>query len=69
MNNISHIHSCYGCAVCAMACPKKIIDIHLNSNGFYEPYITDESKCVNCGLCLDVCSYTCLLYTSPSPRD
>lgn len=58
MNNISYIHSCYGCAVCAIACPKKIIDIHLNSNGFYEPYITDESKCVNCGLCLDVCSYT-----------
>ena len=27
MNNISHIHSCYGCAVCAIACPKKIIDV------------------------------------------
>ena len=57
MNNISHIHSCYGCAVCATVCPKKIVDIHLNSDGFYEPYITDESKCVTCGLCLDVCSY------------
>lgn len=33
MNNISHIHSCYGCAVCAIACPKKIIDVRLNSNG------------------------------------
>lgn len=57
MNNISHIHSCYGCAVCAIACPKKIIDVRLNSNGFYEPYITDGAKCVNCGLCLEVCSY------------
>ncbi|WP_229101086.1 4Fe-4S dicluster domain-containing protein [Bacteroides stercoris] len=56
MNNISHIHSCYGCAVCAIACPKKIIDVRLNSNGFYEPYITDGAKCVNCGLCLEVCS-------------
>lgn len=46
MNNISHIHSCYGCAVCAIACPKKIIDVRLNSNGFYEPYITDGAKCV-----------------------
>lgn len=60
MNNISHIHSCYGCAVCAIACPKKIIDVRLNSNGFYEPYITlyyNGAKCVNCGLCLEVCSY------------
>lgn len=44
MNNISHIHSCYGCAVCAIACPKKIIDVRLNSNGFYEPYITRWSQ-------------------------
>lgn len=56
--NISNIHSCYGCGVCAIACGKKIIGIRMNADGFYEPYITDPSKCSNCGLCLEVCSYS-----------
>lgn len=56
--NISNIHSCYGCGVCAIACGKKIIGIRMNADGFYEPYITDLSKCSNCGLCLEVCSYS-----------
>lgn len=57
MNNISDIQSCYGCGVCAVACGKKIISIHLNGDGFYEPYITDESRCTGCGICREVCSY------------
>ncbi len=57
MKNISEIHSCYGCGVCAIGCGKKIIDIVVNKDGFYEPHITDISKCTYCGLCLDVCSY------------
>ena len=56
--NISNIHSCYGCGVCAIACGKKIIDIRLNSDGFYEPYISEPSKCSDCGLCVEVCSYS-----------
>lgn len=56
--NISNVHSCYGCGICAIACSKKIIDIHLNSDGFYEPYIINPSKCTDCGLCFDVCSYS-----------
>ena len=55
--NISNIHNCYGCGVCAMTCAKKIIDIRLNNEGFYEPIITDISKCTDCGLCREVCSY------------
>lgn len=55
--NISNIHDCYGCGVCAMACAKKIIDIRLNANGFYEPCLTDASKCTDCGICMDVCSF------------
>lgn len=57
MNNIANIRSCYGCGVCAMVCGKHLIDIRLNADGFYEPHIVDETKCVNCGLCRDVCSY------------
>ena len=56
--NISGIHNCYGCGVCAISCAKKIIELKLNDEGFYEPYITDESKCTDCGLCREVCAYS-----------
>ena len=57
MNNISKVHDCYGCGVCATACGRKIIEIGLNKNGFYEPHITDESRCTECGICTEVCAY------------
>ena len=56
--NVSHIHDCYGCGVCSTVCARNIIEIHLNTDGFYEPYIIDISKCTNCGLCINVCSYS-----------
>ena len=55
--NISNIHNCYGCGVCATACPQKIIEIKLNSEGFYEPYISGLEKCTDCNICIDVCGY------------
>lgn len=58
MNNISDIKNCYGCGVCAAACPRNIIQIRLNKKGFYEPYIIDSNKCTQCGLCRDVCAYS-----------
>ena len=57
-NNISTIHNCYGCGVCAASCGKKIIKIELNADGFYEPRIIDESQCTNCGICVDVCAFS-----------
>ena len=56
--NIGNIQDCFGCGVCAIACARHIIDLKLNSDGFYEPYITDTSKCTDCGLCINVCSYS-----------
>ena len=55
--NISTIKDCYGCGVCATVCSKHIIEIALNKYGFYEPYITDRTKCTSCGLCRETCSY------------
>lgn len=55
--SILNIQDCYGCGVCAIACGQKIINIALNSDGFYEPYITEIDKCSDCGLCRDVCSF------------
>lgn len=57
MKNISAIKDCYGCGVCSAACPRKIIKIGLNKDGFYEPSVVDQTKCTECGLCLDVCAY------------
>lgn len=56
--NITHIHDCYGCGVCAIACSRKIIEIRLNGNGFYEPTITNLERCTDCGLCAEVCSFS-----------
>lgn len=56
--NIIANSDCYGCGVCAIVCAKKIIGIRLNDNGFYEPYITEPDKCTDCGLCVEVCSYS-----------
>lgn len=56
--NISHIQNCFGCGVCAIVCKKKIIEIKLNEEGFYEPVITDETHCSRCGLCINVCAFS-----------
>ena len=55
--NISVIKDCYGCGVCAISCPKHIIEIRLNKDGFYEPHITDSILCIDCSICTDVCSF------------
>jgi coenzyme F420-reducing hydrogenase beta subunit len=56
--NISNIHDCYGCGVCTTVCKKRIIEIRLNNDGFYEPCITDETLCTDCGLCREVCAFS-----------
>ncbi len=58
MENISKIRNCYGCGVCAIACPSHIINIELNKEGFFQPKISNIDKCTDCGVCLSVCAYT-----------
>ena len=56
-NNITHLSYCYGYGICSAACPKRIISIKLNDDGFYHPMISESDKCIDCGICLDVCAF------------
>ena len=56
-DNVGKYNQCYGCGVCSVICPTEIIDIRLNEDGFLTPHISNNDKCINCGLCLRVCSY------------
>ena len=57
MNNIVKFDYCFGCGVCSAVCPKKIISIRLNKEGFYAPVIDKYEDCVYCGACLDICAF------------
>jgi len=56
MKNINNIgnNECTSCGMCAVSCPQKCISMKLNKFGFYSPII-DESECIECGACTDVC--------------
>lgn len=57
MKNVALNNNCFGCGVCAIACPTDAIKINLNDEGFYSPRV-DENMCVNCGQCLSICSFS-----------
>lgn len=45
---------CTDCFSCYNKCPiENAIEMKINTEGFYRPFIT--SKCINCGICADVC--------------
>ena len=46
---------CCGCELCSIVCPKHIIEMREDKEGFLYPHIVDESACINCKLCLTVC--------------
>ena len=46
---------CCGCESCALSCPKQIITMHQDEEGFLYPSIENEENCINCGRCLAVC--------------
>lgn len=57
MANILKFDYCYGCGVCSASCPKTIISMRINRDGFYMPIIEDSRSCIECGICLDVCAF------------
>ncbi|MBP5724430.1 MAG: Coenzyme F420 hydrogenase/dehydrogenase, beta subunit C-terminal domain [Bacteroidales bacterium] len=56
MLTITDKRFCTGCGACINACPKKIISLQDDEEGFWYPKI-DESKCVDCHLCEKVCPF------------
>ena len=48
-------NTCCGCELCAQSCPKSIIKMVEDEEGFLYPQIEDDTKCINCGKCLSVC--------------
>ena len=54
MINIENKTNCCGCYACYNICSKNAIEMIENEKGFKYPKI-DKEKCINCGLCNNVC--------------
>lgn len=46
--------ACNGCFLCADVCSRKAIELRLDNDGFYKPYVNPE-LCNSCGLCAKMC--------------
>lgn len=57
MYNVASNSVCFGCGVCAISCPRKLINMELNTDGFYTPRIKAKHLCNGCGICTSVCAY------------
>jgi len=49
------IDDCCGCEACSFVCPKQIIQMKEDKEGFVYPIVSDESNCINCGRCEKIC--------------
>ena len=47
---------CTGCLACVNICSRNAINVVKNDTGFLYPRI-DESKCINCGKCEELCRF------------
>lgn len=56
MIQIKEKKDCCGCTACASICPYDAISMQPDNLGFLYP-VVDESRCVNCHLCENVCAF------------
>ena len=56
MIQIKDPSECCGCTACASICPHDAISMQPDKMGFLYP-VVDERKCVDCGLCEEVCAF------------
>lgn len=56
MIKIENKSKCCGCTACESICTHDAITMHPDTLGFLYP-IVDANKCVECGLCRDVCQF------------
>ena len=54
---IEKTEQCCACGACVNTCPRNAIQMKEDAAGFLFPSV-DESLCVNCGLCVKVCTFT-----------
>lgn len=54
MITVTEKTNCCGCTACASRCPVSCITMSPDAEGFTYP-VVDTAKCVNCGLCVQVC--------------
>jgi len=55
VNQVAKNKLCTGCSICVQVCPLRAIDLRVNKLGLYTPFV-DETKCIKCGKCFQVCS-------------
>jgi len=58
--------SCCGCAACANACPRQVITMQPDEDGFIYPVVNGD-LCVECGLCQKVCAFQNIPVTADEP--
>jgi len=54
---------CQGCALCAGACPKKIVALDeskLNAKGFHPASVREPDKCTGCAFCATMCPHVAI---------
>lgn len=61
---LNNKYNCSGCTACAQSCPKQCITMSSDHEGFKYP-IVDETKCIQCGICIKVCPWKKEKYQRP----
>ena len=48
-------NQCCGCELCSCVCPKNLIRMQPDDEGFLYPYIETDEGCVHCNKCIKIC--------------